>query len=161
MDKTFYLISIFFIFVVCWLLQEENQLWDQQRQILKAGNNKAVHASLFPVESLNAGTILLPENAAFQAYKESLEENLGLDEMLQPKPGSPVLSQIRILHFEVIDEHSGRQFPFLYENSEYHLAKYLRGPAVVAVIEMDFPRIQTFQFTIRVPSIYEYARADI
>lgn len=161
MDKPFYLIAIMFIFVVCWLLQEENQLWDQQRQVLKAANNKSVHAALFAAEDLNSGIVSIPDNSAFKYFREALQANLGLDEFLNPKPGSPVYSAVRIVHFEVIDEQSGRSFPFLYENSTYNLTKYIRGPSIVAVIEVDRPSLmQGSHAVVRVPSIYEYARSE-
>ncbi|GIQ65433.1 hypothetical protein PACILC2_40010 [Paenibacillus cisolokensis] len=63
----------------------------------------------------------------------------------------------------MIDE-TNHSFPFLYSNPAYNLTKYLRGPAVVAVIEMDYPQLMQRSFSkdpIRIPSIYEYVQSGM
>jgi len=161
MDKPFYLLAILLMFVFCWLIQEENQLWDQQRQLLKSANNKATHDALYAASELNSGHVRIDPVTASNLYIQSLQLNLGLDHMMQPKSGSPVYSGVRIVHFEIIDDFSGRSFPFIYENSSFNITKFLRGPAVVGVIEVDTPSIfRGSHSRVRVPAIYEYARAS-
>jgi hypothetical protein len=161
MDKVFYILSTLFILVMVWLLQEEFQSWDQQRQLLKNANNQAVHTALQSTDDFNEGLIDLSPTAAQAAYLQALKKNLGLDDQLAPRSGSPVRSTIRLVHFEVIDSYD-HTFPFVFENQNYHITKYLRGPAVFAVIEMDYPLLMNRPRPdpIRVPSIFEYAAAS-
>lgn len=130
------------IFSYTWLFQEQNQEWDRLRQLIKGANNLATHdAALLAVRDMaNGGLALIDYNEAYAQYVETLKLNLGLDESLIPISTSPLNDQVSILYFEVVDE-SMVTFPYLYENDIWHIAKYLHGPAVVAVVETAHPQI--------------------
>lgn len=146
------------IFVCTWLWQEQNQAWDLVRVQLKNANNMATHdaVQLTHSDELNDGRLVLDRDEALDLFKETLRANLGLDEGLAPRPGSPLTAPVRIVYFETLDERD-HTFPFLYQNPEYRLAKYLRGPAVVAVVETAHPALIGLpRQPVRVPAIHEY-----
>ena len=148
-----------FIFSYTWLFQEENQEWDRLRQLLKSANNLSTHdaVQLARKDTINNGKIVIESTEAYEKFLETLRLNLGLDADLQPRDISPLTEEVRIIHFEVIDEQSV-EFPYLYENSTYRIAKHLEGPAVIAVIETAHPsliRRMVEEQPIRVPAIHE------
>ena len=160
MDFTIKLSFIVLIFLFGWLYQEQNQEWDIQRNLLKEANNFAAHDAALQIddEEKSRGRIIIDDVLARSVFEESLQRNLGLDASLNPRPGSPVLSEVRILHFEILDE-SNATFPYFYQNPTYRIAQWVYGPAVVSVIETDHPRFvqRVFQHSpIRVPAVQEY-----
>lgn len=149
------------IYIFSWLYQEQNQAWDEQRQLLKAAGNLATHDAVQMAvrDPLNEGKLVIDRAAAYQRFLRTLGSNLGLSDSLSPLPGSPIFHQVRIIDFEIIDE-TMVTFPYLYNNPTYRIAKELRGPAVVAILETEHPRLVQSggsQKSIRVPAIYEYA----
>ncbi|WP_051318261.1 hypothetical protein [Cohnella thermotolerans] len=151
------------VFVYTWLMQEQNQAWDLVRTQLKNANNMATHdaVQLTHTDDLNEGMLVIDFDDALEQFKGTLRANLGLDENLSPLPGSPLTAPVRIVHFEVLDERT-HTFPYLYENETYRIAKYLRGPAVVAVIETAHPKLVRGmdQEPVRVPAIQEYVMKE-
>lgn len=88
----------------------------------------------------------------------TMQLNLGLDSALIRVPDSPLQQPVTLVYFEVIDG-TMATFPLLYENPAYGITKYLRGPAVVAVIETPHPALiqgGVRQGAIRVPAVHEY-----
>jgi hypothetical protein len=158
-----YLIKLSFVlvlFTMTWLYQEQNQEWDVERSLLKSANDFAAHDAVQLVrrDSVGEGHLLL-DDAAYDAFLAALRANLGLDASLHPLPGSRLPRDVTVVWFQIIDERTVT-FPHLYENATYHIAKYLRGPAVIAVIETPHPilfRRLFEQQAIRVPAIQEYA----
>lgn len=141
-----------------WLFQEQNQEWDRIRQLLKSANNFATHdaVQLARKDTVNDGMVIVMEEAHDQ-FLETLQLNLGLDGNMQPKSGSPLQNEVRLVYFEVVDETTSN-FPFLYEKPEYRIAKFLNGPAVIAVIETDHPALMRnlmVQQPVRVAAIHE------
>lgn len=147
-----------------WFFQAQNQEWDILRTMLKNAGNMAVHDAAQQVDygQVAGGRLVIDRTAAYAVFCETLEANLGLDDSLSPEAGSRLHSGVRIRSFDVVDEASGVAFPFLYENEQYGITKYIQGPSVIAVLETDHPvliaRAKT-QEPIRVPAIQEY-RAD-
>lgn len=147
------------IFSYTWLFQEENQEWDRLRQLLKSANNLATHdaVQLARKYTINNGRIVIESAEAYEMFLETLQLNLGLDADLQPNTSSPLSDGVRIIYFEVVDEQTV-EFPYLYENATYRIAKYLEGPAVIAVVETPHPsliRRMVEEQPIRVPAIHE------
>lgn len=159
-----YLIKLAFavlLFTMAWMVQEQNQEWEVERNLLKSANNFASHDAVQLVhrDSVGEGRLLLDEEAAYNAFLASLRANLGLDATLHPLPGSRLQHDVRVIWFQVIDERTVK-FPYFYQNNTYHIAKYLRGPAVIAIIEIPHPILLRRLFEqppIRVPAIEEYA----
>lgn len=159
MDTIFKLLFAILIFTYSWLYQEQNQEWDRERQLIKNAVNLATHNAVLLVkeETVNEGAVKM--NVVYQEFLDTLKANLGLDDDLQPKTGSPLLSGVRVVHFEIIDD---VDYPYMYDHPIYHVAKYLRGPAVVGVIETDHPKLVQGpeQGALRVPAIHEYVEAQ-
>lgn len=151
------------LFLYCWLYQEQNQAWDLVRVQLKNANNMATHdaVQMTRPDELNEGMLVIENADALEQFKKTIRANLGLDENLSPLPGSPLTAPVRIVHFEVLDERT-HSFPYLYENETFHIAKYLRGPAIVAVIETEHPKLVLGKDPgpIRVPAIHEYVMRE-
>lgn len=160
MSWTVKMAYVFIAIIFCWLYQEQNQEWDILRNHLKKANNFAVHdaAQYLDNSELLEGRLVIDPVAARAAFEETLKLNLGLDDSFIPKPGSRLRDSVRILNFTILDE-TNTTFPYLYDNPAHRLAKWLQGPAVVAVIETDHPDFVAYDFAhspIRVPAIYEY-----
>lgn len=160
MDFLFKLVIVFLLFLFSWFAQEEHQLWDLTRNELKKANNFSAHdaAQQIDMYELANGFLVIDQIKARAEFENTLRLNLGLDENFKPKPGSPIKNEVRIIHFEVVD-HRSVTFPYLYVNDTYKISKYLRGPAVIAVIETDYYHLVDFlplQKPIQVPSISEY-----
>lgn len=159
-----YLIKLAFalaLFTLTWLSQEQAQEWAVERNLFKSANNFAAHDAVQVVQrdSVGEGRLLLDDEAAYEAFVAALSANLGLDSSLQPLPGSRLRQAVKVVWFQVIDERTVT-FPYFYQHPTYKIAKYLRGPAVIAVIETPHPMlIRGFfeQPPIRVPAIQEYA----
>jgi len=159
-----YLIKLAFallLFILTWLSQEQHQEWAVERNLLKSANNFAAHdaVQLVHQESVAEGRLLIDDEAAYETFIADLCANLGLDGSLQPLPGSRLRQEVKVVWFEVIDERTVT-FPYFYQHPTYRIAKYLRGPAVIAVIETSHPvLIRGFleQPPIRVPAIQEFA----
>jgi hypothetical protein len=160
MDLTIKLALIAILFMFGWLYQEQNQEWDVQRNLLKQANNFAAHDAALQVDEdqKSAGRLVIDPAQARAVYEETLRRNLALDESLSPKLASPLLSDVRIVYFEIVDE-TNSTFPMLYEKPEFGLAQWVYGPSVVSVIETDHPQLvrRIFQQEpIRVPTIQEH-----
>ena len=165
MDFTIKLSIIIIAFVYAWLYQEQNQEWDLQRNLLKDANNFAAHDAALQIDDAekSRGRLIIDSVLARAVFEDSLRRNLGLDASLTPRPGSPILSNVRILHFEILDE-SNATFPMLYQNPTYGITQWVYGPAVISVIETDHPQLvhRIFhQKPIRVPTIQEYKENGI
>jgi len=161
MDKIFYFIAALFMVTYVWLLQEEFQAWDQQRQLIKNANNKALQAALNEsIEDYGVGELRIRPAEARAYFDQYLQQNLGLNTNFDPEPGAPVHASVHVLDFQIVD-HTTHRFPFLYEDANYHITRLLREPAVIAVIEIDYPslvRRANAPPPIRVPGVYEYVR---
>lgn len=161
MDYIVKLASVLLMFIYIWFFQVQNQEWDLIRSMLKDANNMAVHDAVLELnqDELSNGRIVIDLDEAYDTYVETLEKNLGLGNDLVPKVGSRLHNKVKIVDFIIIDDESNVSFPFLYENSEYHITKYLNGPAVIAIIETEHPKLiarAKKQAPIRVPAIQEY-----
>ncbi len=160
MDFSLKTVFFFVFFIFTWLYQEQNNQWELTLTNLKNSNNLAVHdAILFPdPHALSEGKLIIDKNEALDRFKETLQLNLGLNETMDPKPGSPMRAPVEIVEFIIFDD-TNSTFPFLYENPTYHVSKYLHGPAAFAVIKTDYPKIINRFGTgsdILVPAIEEF-----
>lgn len=159
MDTIFKLMFAILLFTYSWMYQEQNQEWDRERVLMKNAVNLAAHNAVLLVkeETVNEGSVKV--NMVYQKFLDTLKENLGLDDDLQPIKGSPMLSEVRVVYFEVVDQ---VVYPYMYDHPVYPVAKYLRGPAVVGVIETDHPKLVRgpVQGALRVPAIHEYVEAQ-
>lgn len=161
MDYIVKLAFVLLIFLYSWFFQAQNQEWDILRSLLKDANNMAVHDAAQEINEVNRsnGIFIIEPAAALETFKNSLESNLGLDDNLAPKNGSRLHSPVKIRKFVIVDDSSGIPFPFLYQDSEYGITKYLQGPSVIAVVETSHPvliaRPKETQ-PIIVPAVQEY-----
>ncbi|WP_150274237.1 hypothetical protein [Paenibacillus tepidiphilus] len=163
MDYIVKLAIVLLMFIYTWFFQVQNQEWDLIRALLKDANNMAVHDAVLELNQyeLSNGKIVIDPDEAYDTFVETLERNLGLSNDLAPKSGSRLHSKVKIVDFIIIDDMSNVNFPFLYENSQYHITKYLNGPAVIAIIETEHPKLisrNKKQAPIRVPAIQEYKK---
>ncbi|WP_052098239.1 hypothetical protein [Paenibacillus stellifer] len=161
MDYIIKLAFVLLIFMYSWFFQVQNQEWDVDRELLKSANNMAVHdaAQQLDEAALAEGQLVIDRHEAEASFRETLKANLGLDDSLNPLAGSRLRSKVEIVDFEIIDEASGRSFPFLYEDSRFGITKYLQGPSVIAVIKTRHPVLlarSKLQDDIQVPAVQEY-----
>lgn len=165
MDYIIKLAFVLLIFIYSWFFQIQNQEWDTLRSMLKDANNMAVHdASQELNEAARAqGRLIIDPVAAYATFRQSLENNLGLDDGLFPLAGSRLQTQVRIVKFVIVDDSTGNTFPFLYEDRAYGITKYIQGPSVIAVIQTDHPQLISrakVQEAISVPAVQEYKRNE-
>jgi hypothetical protein len=161
MDYIIKLAFVLLIFIYSWFFQIQNQEWDVLRSMLKDAGNIAVHdaAQELNEAARSQGHLIIDPAAAYETFQDTLQSNLGLDEDLSPKAGSRLHNSVKIVEFVILDESSGITFPYLYEDAQFGITKYIQGPSVIAVIETKHPvliaRSKT-QEPIRVPAIQEY-----
>jgi len=152
------LISVFFISVSLYQLDTETTLLANER--LKNAVNRAAHDASLQVDraELSNGRIVFDRTSAAAAFRQTLAANLGLDENLDPKPGTMFSEKARVEYMEFLDDSGGLTFPLLYENSVYSIAKTVRGPAVVAVVSITKPVTSglSSSWTMRKWAVYEY-----
>lgn len=158
MDFTIKLSFIVILFIFAWLYQEQNQEWDSQRNLLKEANNYAAHDAALQVdeEEKSVGRLVIDPIRARMVFEDTLRRNLVLNETLSPLQGSPMTSEVHIVHFEILDD-TNSTFPMFYE--AHGLAQWVYHPSVVSVIETDHPQLvrRIFQQEpIRVPAIEEH-----
>lgn len=160
MDFVVKMTGILLLFVFMWLYQEQNQEWDITRNLIKDANNFAVHDAVQQIDDIekSQGRIIIDPDRAKEVLKETLQLNLGLDDQLRPKTGSPLRSPVEIVDMIILDESNTSTFPFLYENQTYHITKWVQGPFVISVIKTPHPKFINWidQSPIQVPSIQEY-----
>lgn len=159
MDYTLKVSIVLLIFLYAWIYQEQNQTWDLTRNVLKDANNFATHDAALQIDDQekSRGRLILDPIQAREIYEETLRQNLNLDAALAPRPGSLLRSPVRIVHFEILDQRN-TVFPLFYTNTEYHIAQWIYGPAVVAVLETDYPQLirKYPKPPMRIPAIGEY-----
>ncbi|MDQ0255480.1 hypothetical protein J2S74_002862 [Evansella vedderi] len=126
----------------------------------------AVHDAALALddEELSRGYVVFVQDVAEENFRQSLMFHLRLNYDLSPLEDSffqdPV--EIKLLEFfddATIDPETGEpiSFPYVYHNEEYQIIDVLRGPGVVAVIEVQSPRYFRGEgMTIRKASVYEY-----
>jgi len=161
MDYIVKLAFVLLIFIYTWFFQVQNQEWDIERALLKDANNMAVHDAVQEMNEIerSKGRLIIDPVKAHQTFQNTLELNLGLENDLSPKTGSRLHDSVKIVSFVVLDESSGITFPYLYEDQQYGITKYIQGPCVIAVIESKHPVLISrakSQEPIRVPAIQEY-----
>jgi hypothetical protein len=161
MDYIIKLAFVLLIFIYSWFFQIQNQEWDMLRSMLKDANNIAVHDAAQELDKaeLTRGRLIIDPTDAYNTFQYTLQENLGLDNVLSPQVGSRFKSPVKIVKFDIVDDSDGVTFPLLYEDSEYGITKYIKGPSVIAVIETGHPVLISrgkIQEPIRVPAIQEY-----
>lgn len=150
---------MFIIFLSSWMLQEQVQHHDTVRVLLKSAANKATHDAIQEVDytTMQDGRIVFDPVRARAEFERSLGLNLGLDSSLMPNAKSAMSSQVKVLKFEIIDDSSGVTFPYVYEDVTFRLYKILRGPAIVAVIEVKTIPMSIYPSqTVKASSISEY-----
>lgn len=161
MDYIIKLVFVLLIFIYSWFFQIQNEEWDMLRTMLKDANNMAVHdASQELNETARAqGRLIIDPAEAYAAFRQSLQNNLGLDDGLSPLAGSRLHTQVKIIKFDIVDDSTGDTFPLLYEDPDYGITKYIQGPSVIAVIQTDHPVLisrSKVQEAITVPAVQEY-----
>lgn len=148
-----------------WLFQHEEGQWDITRIMMKESVNSATHDAAMALDSaeLSRGRLVFNRAQAEANLLESLQINLGLYPSMLPKSGTRVRERVTVEYFEILDE-SNSTFPMLYQNATYGLAKYLNGPAIVAVISTPHPKIFSWSSLhpkIQVAAIHEYRENGI
>ncbi len=152
------LLSVFFISVSLYQLDTETALLANER--LKDAVNRAAHDASLQIDrvELSNGRIVFDPAAAAAVFGQTLAANLGLDENLDPKPGTMFSGRAQVEYMEYLDDSSGKSFPLLYENPVYGITKTVRGPAVVAVVSIPKPVTSGLSsaWSMRKWAVYEY-----
>lgn len=152
------LISVFFVSVSLYQLDTETALLANER--LKDAVNRAAHDASLQIDQaeLSNGRIVFDPAAATAVFNQTLAANLGLDENLNPKPGTMFSGRAQVEYIDFLDDSDGLTFPLLYENSVYNITKTVRGPAVVAVVSIPKPVTSGLSsaWTMRKWAVYEY-----
>lgn len=106
----------------------------------KNAANRAAHAAAQQVDRkrLSLGERWIDEARAEAVARYYLQENLQLDDTLQPLPESFWQSQVEWLVFDVIN--GDETFPYLYQNDMYRVSEKLERPGVVLIIALEYPR---------------------
>lgn len=145
------------IYLIFYIYTQQNYEWDIVRNLLKDANNFAVHDAALQVDDneKSRGRIVFDPVEAKKIFNDTLQKNLGLNATFDPVPGSRLKHSVEILEFRLFDE-SNTSFPFLFEDPEYGIARWIQGPAIYAVVKTNHPKfLSKSADPIKVPAIYE------
>jgi len=107
---------------------------------VKSGLNRAVHAAALQVnnDELSSGKRVIDPSLAQSEFLSYLQENLSLDDTLNPLPNTFLKDQVVIIDFKV--ENTG-PFPYHFVDTTNEVDIWLSRPGVIAIIEVKYPRI--------------------
>lgn len=148
------------LFILNWMHETDYHVHAMFHERLKNAANRAAHDASLQMdrEELKEGRYVFDESEALRRFRHTLAENLGLTNELKPKPGTLLKDPVHVVYEDYIDESDSVTFPYRYENPKYRMEETVRGPAVIYVIEVDYPRY--FQLTeakrLFKPVVFEY-----
>lgn len=108
---------------------------------LKHSVNRAAHsaAQQIDLELLSIGRVVFDAGQARQAAEQYLRMNLNLDDQMSARVDGPLLGQVDIVVFELIDD--SYTFPYRYVNDAYDYEVTLYKPGVILIIHAEYNRL--------------------
>jgi hypothetical protein len=158
--RTFFLILIWAGILA---MQTNFDMDDKATYKLKNALELAVHDAALALDTREFmnGKIIFDQVVAEQNFRKSLEDNLRLNNSLEPLTDSFFKEPIVLKHLEYVDHSIGTTFPMNYINDKYHILDTLEGPGIVAVLETSGPRYFTGnKNVIRQAVVYQYKRIN-
>lgn len=132
---------------------------------LKNAVEIATHDAALAIDphAMSEGKVVFDDDQALENFKKSLESNLNVSSeggyVYTPNESSFYKDNIYLVAFEFIDDRVPREYPFHYENSDYHIIEQITGPSIVAVVTTESPHWFKGPYTIiRQAAVYEYRR---
>lgn len=132
---------------------------------LKNAVEIAVHDAALAIDplALTEGKIIFDEDQALDNFKASLEANLNVTSeggyVYTTNEDSFYKNDIYLVSFDIVDDREPREYPFHYENPDYHIVEQINGPSIVAVITTESPHWFNGPHTwIRQAAVYEYRK---
>lgn len=153
------LLGVFFVFVI--YIEIDQDMSSLLNERVKNAVNRATHDASLCInkQEFSEGRIVFSPNQALITFNNTLAANLGLDPAsLNPKPNTLFTSKPAIELLEFIDDNSGINFPYYYQNSTYGINKILYGPAVISIVKIEKPVFCSLsaKFDYRKWCVYEY-----
>ncbi|MCL4419644.1 hypothetical protein M1146_06140 [Patescibacteria group bacterium] len=161
MKQAIVFILMMVIYITLWLGQIDTTISEVAQSRLQKGLIRATHDAALQTQQdqMGNGLIIFNQVRALEVFKNSLADNMALlPETLDPKSSTLFKQRATIEYMEYIDDSTGHNFPFLYENPTYNITKMVYGPAIVAVVSIQRPKIYAYSldFTMRKAVVYEY-----
>lgn len=139
MNKLVAILAMMGIWLMCHIVQVDQELAMKQLFQSKRAVNRAAHAAAQQLdkEALGDGVLRLDEREAAKAALLYLQANLLIDANGSPLPGSWLRDPVDILVFEIVN--AEENFPFTYRNETYQYEVVLRRPGVIMIAGVHHP----------------------
>lgn len=132
---------------------------------LKNAVEIATHDAAMAIDPLamSEGRVVFIDDLALDNFKASLEKNLNVSSeggyVYTPNENSFYKDNIYLVAFEIIDDRVPREYPFQYENPDFHISEQITGPSIVAVVTTESPHWFRGPYTfITQGAVYEYRK---
>lgn len=141
MYKLLLILNLCVICIVMYALQTDEAISLHMYFQSKQSINRAVHAAAqqLDMDKLSQGIFSIDEASAKRVAWTYLQQNLNLDQGLNPLPGSILAKSAEIVRFQVINE--GENFPYTFRDSTLGYSIVLNNPGVIMIMRLDYPRL--------------------
>lgn len=146
------------IWIYLFASNHDEALQTKLKAELKDGLKLATHDAALQIdpEMLEQGKIVFLEQAAFQAFRSSIERTFKLDQHFLPLQNSIWQNAFEIVLFDRIEE---GPFPkAYYSGAPYYYSDVLAGPSIIAMVKVKHPKFYGISrdFDYVIGSSHEY-----
>ena len=129
------------VYLTFWMWQVDDNNTALANKRLKNAVNYATHDASLQLKQAELGTgrIVFDIPAAENTFRQTLQDNLVLDNSLNPKPGTLFKQKLTVIFTDFIDDDDGKTYPFFYENDIYGIHHWIYGPSVIFAVEVQRP----------------------
>lgn len=140
MNKLLLVILMSVVFTTLSALQIDHQLSIHNFFASKYSLNRAVHAAAqqIDLEQLSKGIYSIDQKKSYEVAMVYLQENLQLNEKLESKPGSFLLTNIQVELFQVVNQQV--TFPYTFHSPEHSYQITLQRPGVIMIVNIEYPQ---------------------
>jgi hypothetical protein len=140
MYKLLLFVMLSVVFTMLSSIQIDQELSMNTFFLGKHSVNRAAHAAAQQIDllKLSNGTYSIDENEARKVAIQYLQENLRLNENLEPQPNAYLKSKIEIKLFYVVNENVS--FPYVFNDPTYQYTVTVKYPAVIMIVQLKYPQ---------------------
>lgn len=128
------------IMILYMLWDHEEYLENKLHTDLKYALDSGTHDAALQVDplSLDIGIIHFRPAEAYSALKTSLQQNLNLNNNLEPVGANILKKSVEIVYFDLVED---GPFPRVYNSGPpYNYSDVINGPSVIAIIKVPHPK---------------------
>lgn len=143
MKETVFALLMSVICLTFWMWQVDDNNTGLANERLKNAVNYAAHDASLQINKteLSKGRIIFDYALAEGIFRQTLQDNISLENDLTPKPHTLFKEQLTVLYADYIDDEDGVSYPYFYENNTYGIHHWINGPAVVFAVKVPRPQV--------------------